>query len=286
MNAAAVRAYDFRRSGFVDPALARQVRVWLTKAATVFQRRWEELSPGPLKARPAAPYGLSFANLVEALPRLATGCRMLAGAERVPCLVTVSQPGIQILVGQILCDNPTVFPEPRELTGIELDLCQLVFDGLRAALSEGWPQKEPLPVELVAVEPAPQRLRTCAPEEDMLVLPLAVDSSAGEVRLEMALPRNGLRKLLTPLLGPDTHGAAKGRNPLEPVLDIPVDVSVRLGTANVGMSDLARLQVGDVLVLGSLIHQPVEVEIDGDLVFLGWPGRVGPQQALKISERF
>lgn len=286
MNAVAARAYDFRRSGFVDPALARQLRVWLTKAAVVFQRRWEELAPVRLAARPAAPYGLSFANLVESLPRLATGCRLLVGAERVPCLVTVNQPGIQVLVGQILCDNASVFPEPRELTGIELDLCQMVFDGLRAALGEGWPQKEPLPVELVAVEPAPQRLRTCAPDEEMLVLPLDVDSSAGEVRFELALPRQGLRKLLTPLLGPDTPGAAKARSPLEPVLDIPVDVLVRLGTANVGMADLARLQVGDVLVLGSLIHQPVEVEIDGDLVFLGWPGRVGPQQALKISERF
>lgn len=286
MTATTPRSYDFRRSGFIDPALARVLRSWVARAAQLFLKRWEELSPTPVRTRAEAPLTQTFGTLIESLDGFATGGTLTIGSERLVAVVTVHQPGLLALISQILCDPLDRMPEARELTVIEMELASLLFQGVAASLSEAWPQKELLPVQAGAVDSQPQRLRTYTADEFMISAPLVLESSAGPVVLDCAFPRNGLARLLAPLAGgqPANNAASPPVQPLETVLDIPVNVSVTLGTASLGMSELCALNVGDVIVLDQPISAPLLATIDGDRICAGWAGRIGPNQALKITD--
>ncbi len=278
------RKFDFRKSGFIDPAIARLIKLWMGKTAQLFLKRWEEMAPEPVKMRAEAPFTQSFETLIDGLAELATGCVISVGPEKMASVLTVNQPGIQALISQILCDPLETMPEPRELTSIEVELAELLFDGIASAASEAWPQKDPLPIESGRVESQPGKLRLFGGNEFMIVAPLAVESSAGTVVFEWSVPRAGLAKLLAPLVGSTPAQKSATASPLDGVLRIPLDIRVTLGTADLAMTELCQLGVGDVIVLNQSISDPLSATIGGERVFVGWPGRVGNIQALKVSE--
>jgi len=57
------------------------------------------------------------------------------------------------------------------------------------------------------------------------------------------------------------------------VLDIPMPISVELGTASVRGSQLSHLQPGDVIVLDQLLNSPLTMYVSGRPVFNVYPGK-------------
>ena len=57
-----------------------------------------------------------------------------------------------------------------------------------------------------------------------------------------------------------------GINNLDVVLNIPVDVSLELGRANVDLKSLIDLNQGSVIELNRLVDEPVDVLVNGCLV--------------------
>ncbi len=286
MTAATLQKFDFRRSGFIDPAISRMLRIWMGKAAQVFAGRWEEMAPTAIPVHAGSPFTQTFGTLIDNLGEISTGSVLAVGNEKFPSLLTVGRAGLLALIGQVLCNNPEQMPEPRELTSIENELAHLLFEAFVAACSEAWPQKEPLKVSCGNIEQEPQKWRLYGADDFMIAIPVEIDSAAGRVVLEWSLPRQKLVDMLAPLV--DSKPVAKPAtvNPLQTVMEIPVDVTVLLGSANLGMTELCQLAVGDVIVLDQRIDDPLAAMIGHDRIYAGWPGRVGPCQALKITDRF
>jgi flagellar motor switch protein FliM len=65
--------------------------------------------------------------------------------------------------------------------------------------------------------------------------------------------------------------------------EVPVDFSVILGTADLSLTQLARLAVGDMVILDQPVAEPLLASVGGDQKFRGWAGRVGNQQAYQIQ---
>ena len=68
------------------------------------------------------------------------------------------------------------------------------------------------------------------------------------------------------------------------VRQIPMQLIVRLGSANLHVSDLLNLQPGDVVVLDQRVNEPLDAEVSDTPIFRGWPGRVGTKQAFQVSD--
>jgi flagellar motor switch protein FliM len=64
---------------------------------------------------------------------------------------------------------------------------------------------------------------------------------------------------------------------------LTVDVAALLGSMEVSMEDLLRLQVGDILDIGCRAKEPIEVRVAGEPKFLASPGLVGRHRGISIQ---
>jgi len=66
------------------------------------------------------------------------------------------------------------------------------------------------------------------------------------------------------------------------VRELPVEVVVDLGEVEVPLTQLAQLSVGDLLILNRRVSDPLTARVGGRAKFIGWPGKMGPRQAVHI----
>ena len=65
--------------------------------------------------------------------------------------------------------------------------------------------------------------------------------------------------------------------------ELPLDITVVLGTVELTLGELARLMVGDVIILDQRVSDPLPAFLAGENKCRGWPGRVGSRQAFEIQ---
>jgi flagellar motor switch protein FliM len=98
------------------------------------------------------------------------------------------------------------------------------------------------------------------------------------------LPREGLLSLLEQSGAPATADAGIPKPQLqERVQDLPIEVTVVLGSVDVRLSQLSNLRVGDVIVLNQRVSETMTASLGGEKKIRGWPGRMGASQAFQID---
>ena len=65
---------------------------------------------------------------------------------------------------------------------------------------------------------------------------------------------------------------------------IPLELVCELGSIDASMAAVNNYEVGDVIVLNQRIDEPVKVKTDSQVILKGWPGRMGNQQGIEVSE--
>lgn len=88
----------------------------------------------------------------------------------------------------------------------------------------------------------------------------------------------GISKAALSDLGGDTGDAIPGSAQLENILDIPVQVSVEIGSTRIAIRNLLQLNQGSVVELDRLAGEPLDVLVNGTLVAHG--------EVVVINEKF
>ena len=70
----------------------------------------------------------------------------------------------------------------------------------------------------------------------------------------------------------------------ERIHDLPMDLTIELGTSRIPLSDLAHLDAGHTIVLDQLVGEPVNCRLNGVLVARGEIGVQGDQYTVQIQE--
>jgi flagellar motor switch protein FliN/FliY len=78
--------------------------------------------------------------------------------------------------------------------------------------------------------------------------------------------------------GNDGSGQGMGLNNIDFIMDIPLEVTVRLGRARLPISELIELGAGSVIELDRVAGEPLEVLVNNKLVARG--------EAVVISDKF
>jgi len=91
------------------------------------------------------------------------------------------------------------------------------------------------------------------------------------------------------LLEKDTHSEAAGpaqapEIELAPLSEVPLQVTVRLGSARLTLGELLQLQQGSVLLLDREIGEPAEVLVGDRVVALGEMVRVDDELGVRITQ--
>jgi flagellar motor switch protein FliM len=66
------------------------------------------------------------------------------------------------------------------------------------------------------------------------------------------------------------------------VLNTTIAVEPVLGQTVLSLEDVARLQVGDIVTLGSKHDMPIDIRVGGVPRFTGLPGKIGEHSSVQI----
>ena len=78
-------------------------------------------------------------------------------------------------------------------------------------------------------------------------------------------------------------GEDEERGPKIAILQVPIPVAAKLGTALITLNDLINLEVGDVLVTDTNIMQLARVDANGVPLYYGRPGTRNGKCVIKLT---
>ena len=278
-----VTAYDFTRPPPLAPDLRAKLAQWLGRANV-------------LLAETLAGMGVSvefrFVDISTEMPagwlqkwsEKDLAIQVIQDEATDPSLIAMPNALAQELVGRILGDHPDKQPDPRELTAAESCIAEFLIETVVRSLKETWQGDTAIDLAIGSTEANLRRTRIFRPTEPMLVCRSIAKTPLGEFPWCWLLNNEFLARMLG--LTPSTSPAGKppSRQHLEGLVRaMRAEVEVRLGTVQLSGPQLARLRVGDVVVLDQRVSDPLRASIHGEPKFRGWAGRVGNRQAFELE---
>lgn len=277
-----VTPYNFQRPGPLANTLDHQFAGWLRAAAGLTTRRWRKELPGDFELQFRASETLLARDALAALPEGVLGYRTHL-QERLPTLLVWPRPLALGILAALLCDPGKELPPDRELSVVEESLFEFFVKEMLPSFVETWNGPLPLRPELGNREPHPRWVRLFSPEESVLTTAFVLKGPFGEQEWRWLMPKKGIMASLDPgsVQAEETPGVQERLHHL--VRELPVEITIRLGSVALPLSQLAQLHPGDVLVLDQRINQPLAASVAGVEKMTGWPCRLGDRQSFQID---
>lgn len=287
MRANTVQAFDFRKRRHSAPAVPRPIAQWHERIGTLAGESWGKyLTKNPVWSAGRCDV-CSFAEAIAELPDPALGISLALGNPAVTTLLVLEQSHILGLVADLLGMTADESASTRPLTAIEESMAQLLIAELVWAIGEAWPGRTSIPCRVGEVDRRPVLSRLFAPTDMAFVSRFTLTTESGVNECTWLIPQQALERAVSaewpadPQAAPPRDATAQ----LEQLAGtLSLTLSVRLGDTRLPVSQLADLQVGDVIVLDQPITRPIIAEIEGEPKFLGFPGRIGSRQSFQVQE--
>jgi flagellar motor switch protein FliM len=273
--------FDFRTAGTSD-LVVRSLKQWLTKTAGTFADGWEAVSDTEVALECESILSRTFEDGLQYTSAESIGCKIFLGEARIPTLACVSIRDLVSLIGCVLGTGPVTELVSRKMTSIELSLCELIFESLASSLSSAWSGHQPLPIAVGGFEETPQYSRLISIKELVFCIRLDLRVTEANAAVLWLCPRKEVQALVEQVVG--ARSWSGGQSSERRVRRIGLDVVAMLGRANMTMGALTELKVGDLVLLDQKIDEPLEVTVDRQRFFMGWPGRIGQRQAIEIAK--
>lgn len=280
-------SFDFRSPGGLPHGVERRLQDWHRGLCSVVCENWAHFSRSSLSMDYEQSITDAMHHVRREIPSPGIGCSCTLGDGGLTTLLVFPRQLILALVNDVLGEMDEPWPEDRELTAVEQSLCEFWFEHFCQAVSESWPRQDALVCRAEGCDAKPQRSRLFAPSEPVILTMFCLLGNFGSEKFFWILPQQPIVELMA-----ETNANVRTRSEaslqqLEArAMEIPAELVVRLGEARLNVADLARLSVGDVIILDQKISDPLAGAIAGETMFRGWPGRVGSRQAFKIDRAY
>lgn len=285
-RAGSVQAFDFRKRRHSAPSVPRPVAQWHERIGTLAAESWGKyLAGNPLwTAGPSAV--CSFAEAVAELPDPGLAFSLSLGDPAANTFWVFEQTHVLALVADLLGMAADADAAPRPLTAIEESMAQLLIAELAWAIGEAWPGRTSIPCRVGEIDRRPVLSRLFPPRDTAFVSRFSLASASGDHECIWLIPQQALERAVSAEWPADPTAPARDSTAqLEQLAgNLSLTLRVRLGDASLPVSQLADLQVGDVIVLDQPISRPIVAEVEGEPKFLGFPGRIGSRQSFQVQE--
>ena len=274
---------DFSAPRRLAGSANRALSSWNATATSMLQEYWQALAGDRITLQPARIDSSVAQKAQQTLPDPGYAALLKIGPDRFDGMVAFSNRLVLTVVSEMLGTLGEEWPEQRALTAAELSLVELLFGEIVRALSQGWPEVTPLPVEMDQVIVRPLRSRVFQPRENLVRIVGLINTAVGEETFVMLMPQAGLASIginesaIPPAV--DQSVSPQMRALAE---TLPVTMSVSLGKATLTLGDMNNLAVGDTLILDQSSGSPLEARVSGHLQWLGFPCRLGQRQGFRI----
>jgi flagellar motor switch protein FliM len=278
-------AHELQTLDFHDPrrlasASSRLLQRWQRDTCERVVESWTSLLVSPPRVKTVSIAPIRYGEGLKSVADPGVGIVIALGREEIPTLFTFSTRHLLGLLEGMLAEVDA-WPEPHELTELEMTMADVLFQKLIESTSEGWPGLEPLRSRIEDTC-RPRRSRLFPPETELIAVRWEVAVGALSEETVWLMPRREMEELAGEqfTLGPLP---ADPKSDLEQIaLELPVEVVVELGRASLSMSEIAGLQVGDLIILDQPVDRPLVSRVSGLPRWTGQPCRVGSRQAFDI----
>jgi len=199
-------------------------------------------------------------------------------------VVAMSRPVLLALISGMFGETEKTLPADRDPTDLESSLIGLLATQLIAQpLEQSWPGSESLQFSVGSAGPL-SAIRPARPSEMILSAQLNFSAPFGEQTIHLLFPRSGRWERLAIVSQKGRAPSASELKQMEVLVrDMAVELAVVLGNAEMTMSEVAELRVGDLIVLRQRIGEPLDGLVSGSRKFRVWPGAVGQRAAVQIE---
>ena len=280
-----VTKYDFEKPTPLPVDWHNRLTNWCRVALALANKSWAKQLPAPLEGSLQA---LDLCYARQALARLgddSLAYRIKLGDRLVSVLIL---PRITMLnlVGIMLGDQ-SIAAGDREMTLIEEKLGDyFLINYWLAFFRESWPGAAGVAWMLEGREGNLPCSRIFAETDVLIAMNWQLRGSWGEAAGAWFIPRKGLMDLWGshassgPEILPEVLVSAR-REAI--VQQLPVNVEIVLGSAEMQLSELSSLRVGDVVLLDQSASGGVLARSGGQDLFRGQAGRIGAWKAFQVE---
>lgn len=194
------------------------------------------------------------------------------------------------IVDRVLGGKGLTLSEPRELTEIENRIVQRIVMMMLDCLKRSWAQLIEFDLEVLQQESDPLIVQIVAGSEMVVLVGYEIHVGETSGSMNMCIPLMMLNPILdqisqqahfTRRVAPEVQEQVRGLI-AHAVQRAAMSMDAVLGQAKLTLSDVARLQVGDVVQLNTTPNEPIRIEASGVPILRVRPGRVGEQSAVQV----
>lgn len=277
-----LQTHDFTRPLRLPPDLKARLVPWLGRANAIFSESMSALGL-VLQSQSLDQHTAWPLETLSEWTGKPLGFRLdLAGS---PTILALPNRLVQSLVAGWLGDTQPAESSERELSAVEINLCELMVKTFRDSLIDAWISERPLTVELRDRETNLRRSKLFRPQDPLAVCRSTLSVQGSEhhwswlIRMETVLELFGA----APSEPVSVPNAPQRRQVESLVRGMKLPLTVNLGQVQLTPSQLAELHIGDVVVLHQRTSEPLRAFISGRPAFLGWPGQIAGKQAFQIE---
>jgi flagellar motor switch protein FliM len=276
--------FDFRKPSPLASGLEGPLVAWWRAACALVTRKWAKQLPFPAELHFRGFEHLRTPDALSALPEPGVGYPLTLQETSATLLVWPRPLALAVIAG-MMGDASDHLPEDREVTLVEEAVFEMFLrDYLLASFLETWRGVQPMKPVLGAKELFPRWARLFAPDDGVVIPTFIVNGPFGEHEFRWLFPLAGLRENFDPRGATPALSEAAVKPKLEALVkELPVRICVTLGSVDLPLAQIARLQPGDVIILNQRVSQPLPVWVEGEQKMLGWAGRTGTRQALQLE---
>ena len=177
--------------------------------------------------------------------------------------------------------------EGRDFSPIESKLIKKITDMAFNAMKAAWTPVYPVDIEFQRSEINPQFATIVTPTEVVIIIRFEVDIEGAASKFMICIPYSMIEPIKEKLysgfqseqLEIDQRWIERFKERLK---ESELDIKVKIGTTSISANDFLKIRKGDVIVLDKRIEEPLVIEIEDIPKFIGYPGKINNQVAVKL----
>lgn len=180
--------------------------------------------------------------------------------------------------------------EGRDFTAIEQRLIHRVVNLLISDLEKAWYSLHPIKVQYVRSEINPQFAKICEPEDVVIINRYEVDMDRAVGSITSCIPLSNLESVKGKLMSTFSREQSEEdislkRILMENVKNIPAEIKVLLGRAEISAGDILALEEGDIIQLDKRKDDLLPAYVAGVRKYMGSPGIHRGNKAFLIQRK-
>ena len=177
----------------------------------------------------------------------------------------------------------------RDFSAIEMRMTKSVVLSALEDLEKAWKPVHSVITNYVRSEVNPQFAAIVPPSDIVLIILFDIEMETISGSITMCIPFAAIEPLI-PKLKEQFQSEEQevdqewARNLRSELLNTDVDMVAELGTTQITPDDLLKFKVGDTLMLGNDVSDPLLVRVEGNPKYKGFPGVARGNKAIQITE--